>query len=254
MTDGLYCTVGCHPCRAQEFDQHPQGPQEYLKQLENLIAQTLTQPNNPIVAIGECGLDGDRTFLCPMETQLKHFPKQLELATKFDLPLFLHSRAAHRDFVDILKNHDKSLRGVVHSHSESYEQALECIELGFYIGINGCSLKTEENLDCVRRLPLDKLMVESDCPWCEIRPSHASHTFLKTLSTSEQYKHLTGLYTPEMKKKERFQEGLGIKGRNEPCSTGAVAWVVAQLHGVSLEQVAQQTYQNTCDLFRLRND
>ena len=97
-------------------------------------------------------------------------------------------------------------------------------------------------------------MVESDCPWCEIRPSHASHALLKTLSTSqnEHYAQLASLYVPEQKKKEKFEEGKGVKGRNEPCSTGAVAWVVAQLHGVSLEEVAKQTYQNTCDLFGMQ--
>ncbi|KAK4051229.1 hypothetical protein OIV83_003051 [Microbotryomycetes sp. JL201] len=186
-----------------------------------------------------------------MDVQMRHFPPQLELASQFGLPLFLHSRAAHRDFVDIIKKHGKPLRGVVHSHSETLEQALELIELGFYIGINGCSLKTPENLDCVRQLPLDKLMVESDCPWCEIRPSHASHAILKTLATSSDYSHLAPLYVPEQKKKEKFQEGAAVKGRNEPCSTGAVAWVIAQLHGVTIEQVASQTYQNTCDLFKI---
>lgn len=85
--------------------------------------------------VGECGLDYDRLHLCPKDVQLRHFPPQLELASRFDLPLFLHSRAAHRDFVDIVKAHGKPLRGVVHSHSESLEQALECIELGFFIGI-----------------------------------------------------------------------------------------------------------------------
>ncbi|KAM0787525.1 hypothetical protein ACM66B_003596 [Microbotryomycetes sp. NB124-2] len=251
QNEGLYCTVGCHPCRAQEFDKHPQGPQGYLAELADLIATTLQQPDNPILAVGECGLDGDRTFLCPMDVQLRHFGPQLDLATRFDLPLFLHSRAAHRDFVDIIKKHDKPLRGVVHSHSESLEQALELIDLGFLIGINGCSLKTQENLDCVRQLPLDKLMVESDCPWCEIRPSHASHPVLKSLSTSTEYGHFAPLYTPEQKKKEKFQEGAAVKGRNEPCSTGAVAWVVAQLHQVSLETVAEQTHRNTCELFRI---
>lgn len=85
--------------------------------------------------VGECGLDYDRLHLCPKDVQLRHFPPQLELASRFDLPLFLHSRAAHRDFVEIIKAHGKPLRGVVHSHSESLEQAMECIELGFYIGI-----------------------------------------------------------------------------------------------------------------------
>jgi TatD DNase family protein len=94
----------------------------------------LTDESSPPI-VGECGLDYDRLHLCPKDVQLKHFPPQLELASRFDLPLFLHSRAAHRDFVEIIKAHGKPLRGVVHSHSESLEQALDCMELGFYIGI-----------------------------------------------------------------------------------------------------------------------
>lgn len=81
--------------------------------------------------------DYDRLFLCPKDVQLRYFPPQLALATRFDLPLFLHSRAAHDDFVRILKAHPSPLRGVVHSHSGSLEDALEMIELGFFVGING---------------------------------------------------------------------------------------------------------------------
>ncbi|ORY88049.1 tatD related DNase [Leucosporidium creatinivorum] len=244
---GLYATTGCHPCRAQEFDTFPGGPDAYLEALAKVIEEN-KGPEGRVLAVGECGLDYDRLHLCPKDVQLKHFPPQLELASRFNLPLFLHSRAAHRDFVDIIKAHVKPLRGVVHSHSESLEQALECIQLGFYIGIN-CSLKTPENVECVRQLPLDKIMIESDCPWCEIRPSHASHPHLSTITSSITHSHLEPLYIPPSVKKERWTSGKGVKGRNEPCSTGQVAWVVSQLKGVSVEEVAEQTYRNTCELF-----
>lgn len=111
-------------------------------------------------------------------------------------------------------------------------------------------------------------MIESDCPWCEvrsryrlsaysfsrlplfqIRPSHASHPHLSTINTSTTHSHLAPLYIPPMVKKERWVSGKGVKGRNEPCSTGQVAWVISQLKGVSVEEVAQQTYKNTCALF-----
>lgn len=119
---------------------------------------------------------------------------------------------------------------------------------------SGCSLKTEENLACVKALPLSSLMVESDCPWCEIRPSHASHPLLATLAKSPDYAHLAPLYTPTQVKKEKWVEGKGVKGRNEPCATGAVAWVVSQLHGVSLEEVAKVTSRNAATLFRGLSD
>lgn len=100
--------------------------------------------------VGECGLDYDRLHLCSKEVQLRNFPPQLELATRFDMPLFLHSRAAHADFIEIVRQHNasakKPLRGVVHSHSESLEQAQECIELGFYIGIKYVSMNGLANI------------------------------------------------------------------------------------------------------------
>ena len=139
---------------------------------------------------------------------------------------------------------------------------------------SGCSLKTEANLDCVRQLPLDKMMIESDCPWCEaspasptlafgarifqpilmilcpqIRPSHASHPLLSTLATSETHSHLHPLYCPPSTKKEKFAVGKAVRGRNEPCSTGQVAWVISRLKEVTVETVAEVTTRNAVHLF-----
>lgn len=89
----------------------------------------------------------------------------------------------------------------------------ELIDAGLYIGLNGCSLKTEENLEVVKEVPLDRLMLETDGPWCEIRKSHAGWKVLEN-----------GGY-PDLgttKKKERWEKGLRVNGRNEPCS---IQWV-----------------------------
>ncbi|GAA5978262.1 hypothetical protein JCM11641_001152 [Rhodosporidiobolus odoratus] len=243
---GLYTTVGCHPCRAAEMDAYQGGPEAYIAALDKLLEEN----KDKAAAVGECGLDYDRLHFAPKEVQLKNFPPQLGLASKHDLPLFLHSRAAHQDFVAILKAHGKPLRGVVHSHTGTAEEALELVELGFLIGVNGCSLKTQENLDVVKQLPLSSLCVESDAPWCSITSTSAAQPLLAKLSSSSEHSHLQSLYLPPSKKKEKLTPGCTVKGRNEPIATGQVAWVVAQLKGVSLEEVAETTRRNTLALFR----
>ncbi|GAA5999054.1 3'-5'-exodeoxyribonuclease [Rhodotorula paludigena] len=246
---GLFATIGCHPCRATEPDAHPGGFDAYFEALDELIAAHKGSKSRAL-AVGECGLDYDRLHLAPKEAQLRGFPPQLELASKHNLPLFLHSRACHPDFVALLKAHGKPLRGVVHSHSGTAEEALELISMGFYIGLNGCSLKTAENLEGVKRLPLDRLLIESDCPWCEIRPSHASHALLADLSADPANQHLKERYLPVQVKKEKWAQGKAVKGRNEPCGTGQVAWVVAKLKGVSIDEVARVTTSNFLELFK----
>ncbi|GAA5833312.1 hypothetical protein JCM5353_008531 [Sporobolomyces roseus] len=253
--DGLFATVGCHPCRATEMDKHSGGMEGYIRELDQMIEENKagkdrkkgkTQAEQELSPVGECGLDYDRLFLAPKEAQLKTFPPQLTLATKHDLPLFLHSRNCHDDFISILRAHPSPIRGVVHSFTGTLKEALELIDLGLYVGINGCSLKTAENLSIVEQLPLESLMIESDCPWCEIRPSHASSEHLKSLPED-----LQEIYTVKMVKKEKFVEGKGVKGRNEPCATGQVAWVVSRLKGTSLEEVAKVTTENSMKLFGL---
>jgi TatD DNase family protein len=124
--NGLYSTVGCHPCRANEMVTNVE---EYISKLSNLISLN----RDKVLAIGECGLDYDRLFLSSKRDQLISFPPQLELAHKFNLPLFLHSRNCHQDFIKILKNHvnnrsdsdsSKLIRGVVHSFTGTESEAL----------------------------------------------------------------------------------------------------------------------------------
>jgi TatD DNase family protein len=73
---------------------------------------------------------------------------------------------------------------------------------------------------------------------------HASRFHLNTLPPD-----LRQLYFPAAKQPERFQEGMAVKGRNEPCATGGVAWVIAQLKGVPLQEVVDSAFQNTVRVF-----
>jgi TatD DNase family protein len=181
------------------------------------------------VAFGEIGLDYDRLFFSPKETQLKYFEAQLDLAVELQMPLFLHSRACHEDFEGLLKPRLDRLpkRGLVHSFTGTLEEMQRLVAMGFDIGINGCSMKTEENVAVVKEVPLQRLQIETDGPWCEMRASHASA------------KYMTG--APELPakavKKEKWQKGAMVKGRNESATIAHVAHAIAQIKGISTEDV-----------------
>ena len=151
------------------FDSHPSGPHTLLSLIE-ILAQD-SKAAGTATAFGEFGLDYDRLFHAPKETQLKYFEAQLEVAVKVQLPLFLHSRAAHEDFMRLLKKvlgeklEKIEKGGLVHSFTGTVEEMQELVALGLHVGVNGCSMKTEENLEVVRAIPLDRLQIESVGPW-----------------------------------------------------------------------------------------
>ena len=80
------------------------------------------------------------------------------------------------------------------------------MEMGLYIGVNGCSLKTEENLEMVKHIPIDRIMLETDCPYCDIRNSHASAKYVKTVIQKVA------------KEKYKTSSDKINKDRNEPCT------------------------------------
>ncbi|KAG8819828.1 hypothetical protein FRC17_010323 [Serendipita sp. 399] len=270
--NGFYATIGCHPTRSSELTKQPPG--QYINDLDKLISQNLTGPGR-CVAVGECGLDYDRLFFSGKEDQKKAFRAQLTLAKKYHLPLFLHSRAAHLDFVALLveagmhENGGQAVGGrggVAHSFTGTIEEMEELVAMGYYISVNGCSMKTEEQLEMVKRIPLDKLLLEtgatglisphspltdiayshSDAPWCSLTGGHASKEHLTLLPS-----HLRKLYQPLSTQPDRWEEGKAVKGRNEPCAIGLVAFVVARLKGISLNEVAEHAWNNTIACFAL---
>ncbi|KAI9207036.1 deoxyribonuclease TATDN1 [Polychytrium aggregatum] len=243
--DSLYCTVGCHPTRCLEFEQDAttnKSPDAYLQALLDIIEQDAQQAptQRKVVAIGECGLDYDREHFCPRDVQVKYFERQFELAERTRLPMFLHDRNTGGDFLDMIaKNRHRFTTGVVHSFTGTIEEALAYIQQGLYIGLNGCSLKTEENLAVVRQIPIEAIMIETDCPWCDVRPTHAGWKYLQEAKLTDD----------KAKKKEKFELGVPVKGRNEPQNIRQVACIIARLHDLAVEEFCRRVYETTAKVF-----
>lgn len=225
----LFSTVGVHPTRAGEMrDDHEAHCQELLS--------VISAGKHKVIAIGECGLDYDRTHFCSEEEQRPGFIAQFSLAEKTGLPMFLHDRNTRGDFLRIVtENRSRFTTGVVHSFTGTIEEMRAYVELDLYIGINGCSLKTEENVELVKAVPLDRIMLETDCPYCEIRGTHSGAHFVKSKWSS--------------KDKKKYSAEALVKGRSEPCQIRQVCEVVAASKSISEEEVARAAFNNTMRIF-----
>ncbi|KAL1408307.1 hypothetical protein Q8F55_005113 [Vanrija albida] len=239
----LHSTAGCHPTSTSEIDKHKGGEDGYFAELGALIDEDRKEGGaKRIISIGEVGLDYDRLKFAPRETQLKHLPRLLRLSQKYHLPLFLHDRhpEAHADFVRILKEVGYGpswAGGVVHSFTGTKAELQELLDMGFYIGVNGCSMKTQENVDNVKVIPLDRILLETDAPWCSVTTTHASHKYIPK-----------GLVVVDKVKPEKFVEGKGVKGRNEPAEVITIAHIVAGIRGIPVEELATAAWDNTLRL------
>ena len=184
-----------------------------LKTLEGLAAKKC------VVAIGECGLDYNRDF-SPRDMQRKYFEQQIELACKTGLPLFLHERDAFDDFYAILEKYRSEIKNmVVHCFTGKKNELEKYIELGCYIGITGwiCDERRGRHLiDLIKMIPSDKLMIE-DAPF---------------------------LLPRNLEDKPR-------DGRNEPKFLVHILDELAYHLNENMNDLAEQTYQNTKRFFNL---
>jgi TatD DNase family protein len=195
---------------------HPHHARDYTDEVHARLAGLLRHP--AVVAVGECGLDYFRDF-SPRPAQRDAFARQLELAVDSGLPLFLHQRDAHDDFVDMLRPVLRQVsRGVAHCFTGGADELRDYLDMGLYIGITGwiCDERRGAQLyEAVRQLPLDRLMIETDAPYLLPR-------------------------TIEQKPKNR---------RNEPMHLREVLRVVATAMGLTEAEVAEATTSNARRFF-----
>lgn len=153
--DFIYGALGIHPSDAYDYNDDVKA---------EIIEKVRT--NKKILAIGEIGLDYYWDENPDRETQKKVFREQMELARELNLPVVIHDRDAHKDTLDIMKEYPE-VNGIVHCFSGSLEFAKECVKLGYYIGITGVVTfkNSKKIIEVVEEIPLDKLLVETDCPY-----------------------------------------------------------------------------------------
>ncbi|KAI0989589.1 hypothetical protein GJ496_001456 [Pomphorhynchus laevis] len=226
----LFATVGCHPTNCKEFALNPE---DFVMKMNELIEENI----NTVVAVGEIGLDLDRTQFCDIDTQKKCLQIQLDGLEHHKLPFLMHNRRTTDELIRIFDKYEIRSDKIIHSFTDTYDEAMKFIDYDCYIGINGCSMKTDEQLDSIARLPLDKILVETDCPWCEIRPSHASYKYVDT--HFDEYRI----------KKERHESFWMVKGRCEPISIIQVIEVIANLKELPISYVVKELNENAKKIF-----
>lgn len=132
-----------------------------------------------IVAVGEIGLDyyWDKEG---HDLQKHWFIRQLDLAREMNKPVMIHSREAAADTMEIMKEHGKGLKGVIHCYSYSLEMAREYVKMGYYIGVGGVvTFKNSKKLkEIVEEIPLESIVLETDCPYLAPTPVQREEKFI----------------------------------------------------------------------------
>ena len=207
----IYTTCGISP------NDIPQNEEELWKDIEKI--RDLVQENmedKKIVAIGEIGLDYYwEKDLQRREWQRQAFMKQIEMANTFELPIVIHTREAVMDTLEILKENTVDKKGIFHCCPLNRELVKEALKLGFYISFAGpVTFKNSKNAnEIIEMVPNDKMLIETDSPYLAPEPVRGT--------------------------------------RNDPRNVKYIAQKIADVKGISLEEVAKITYENAKKIFNI---
>ena len=202
----IHTAIGTHPHDARLFDD----------KTEQLIIKLIKQSSR-VIAWGEIGLDFHYDN-SPREVQMNVFRRQLQLARGANLPVIIHTREAEAETIEILRTEwsDCDLPGIMHCFSGSLWLAQQALAMGFYISFSGIVTfkKAEELRTIAKQVPLDRLLIETDCP---------------------------------------FLAPVPFRGRrNEPAYVVEVARCLAGLRGVTVEEMGRNTTENFENLFKVK--
>ena len=192
----------------------PQTEQELWKSLDEIIKLVQNNKSKKLVAIGEIGLDYYWNKE-NKELQEQAFIKQIELANKLELPIVIHSRDASVDTINIIEENKVNKAGIFHCCQQNQEMIKNALRLGYYISLAGpVTFKNAKNsADIIQMIPMDKLLIETDSPYLAPEPNRGK--------------------------------------RNDCRNVKYVAQRIADVKGITLEEVAKATYENAMRIFEI---
>ena len=200
--DHIYSSVGVHPLQDEEL------PLPTVEQLTDLAMLP------KVVAVGETGLDNFYSA-DSFEWQYESFTRHLLASKQVEKPLIVHTRDARDETIKLLKQHQSNSAGVLHCFTETWEMAKAAMDFGYFISFSGIvTFKNAGELrEVVKKIPLDRILVETDSPWLAPVPYRGK--------------------------------------QNEPKNVYEVAQCVAEIKGISLAELAEITTNNFFNLFKI---
>lgn len=216
--EGVYAIVGLHPIHStasyHDKQELGEGGKEFTSRGEIFDKDAYREllKDPKVIGIGECGLDYYRLDADSIEKQKKNFIEQIELANEVGKPLMLHIRQAYKDALEILKEYSK-VKGDVHFFAGTWEEAKKYIDFGFTLSFTGVITFTHDYDEVIKNTPLDMILSETDCPYLTPVPNRGK--------------------------------------RNEPAYVNQVVKRIAEIKGLSEEEVAGAIISNAKRLFSI---